>query len=129
MQGKYIIFFDGQCNLCDRFVNFVFKRDPKKQFLYAPIQGQTAKQHLTKEDIESLKSIIFLKNGLALKEAPAIQAIFKQLYPRFSPLLSIIPFRFFNFFYRFIAKRRYNLFGKKDSLYQASEEQKRFFLP
>ena len=129
MQEKHIIFFDGQCNLCDRFVNFVFKRDLKKQFLYAPIQGQTAKQHLTKEDIEGLKSIIFLKKGLTLKKAPAIQAILKQLYPRLSPFLSIFPFSFFNFFYKFIAKRRYNLFGKKDRLYQASEDQKRFFLP
>ena len=129
MKEQQIIFFDGKCNLCDRFVNFVFKRDTEKHFLYAPLQGQTAKQYLKKEDIESLKSIVFLQKDQVLKSAPAIQAILKQIYPRLAALLSLLPSGFFNFFYKIIAKKRYSLFGKKDRLYQASEEQKTYFLP
>ena len=129
MQNPYLIFFDGQCNLCDRFVKFVFKRDFKRQFLYAPLQGQTAKQYLENEDIKSLKSIIFLKKGMALKEAQAIQAIFKLLYPPWSIVISVLPPWFFNFFYRFIAKRRYSFFGKKSTLYQPSKDQGKYFLP
>ena len=127
-RNTYLIFFDGQCNLCDRFVNFIFKRDFKRQFLYAPLQGQTAKQCLEKGDIKNLKSIIFLKNGMILKETRAIQAIFKQLYPRWSLVISVLPPWFFNLFYRFIAKRRYGFFGKKSALYQPSRDQKRYFL-
>lgn len=26
--GKQLILFDGVCNLCDGFVNFIFDRDP-----------------------------------------------------------------------------------------------------
>ena len=129
MKEQQIIFFDGKCNLCDRFVNFVFKRDTKKQFVYAPLQGETARQYLKKEDIEGLKSIVFLQKDLILKSAPAIQAILKQLYPRLTGLLSFLPSGFFNFFYKIIAKKRYDLFGKKDEMYQASEEQKNYFLP
>ena len=129
MREQQIIFFDGKCNLCDRFVNFVFKKDKKKQFLYAPLQGQTARQYLTKEDIEGLKSIVFLQKDQVLKSAPAIQAILKQIYPRQADFLSVLPSRFFNFFYKFIAKKRYYLFGKKDEMYQASEKQKAYFLP
>ena len=129
MRNQYIIFFDGQCNFCDRFVNFVFKRDRKRQFLYAPLQGETASQNLKTEDIKNLRSIIILKEGIALKETQAIQTIMKQLYPRYSVLFSFLPYKFFNLFYRFIAKRRYGLFGKKDGLYLPSKKQREYFLP
>lgn len=128
MPDKNIIFFDGKCNLCDRFINFVFKRDCKKQFLYAPLQGQTAKQYLKTKELKNLQSIIVLQKELILKETSAIKAIMKELYPRLSILFSILPSAFFNLFYRFIAKKRYAFFGKKELLYQASEEQKEFFL-
>ena len=129
MPNQDIIFFDGQCNLCDRFVNFVFKRDLKKQFLYASLQSQTAKQHLKREDIESLKSIVFLQKGQALKKTLAIQSIMKRLYPRWAFALSVAPLFLFNIFYNIIAKKRYALFGKKKSLYQPTTEQKKYFLP
>ena len=129
MSNKSIIFFDGKCNLCDRFVNFVFKRDMKRRFLYSPLQGQTALQKLQREDIEGLKSILVLKEGHVLKEAQAIQTVLKEIYPRFSMVLLVFPSSFFNLFYRFIAKRRYTFFGKKENFYQAAQNQKNFFLP
>ena len=129
MNDQNIIFFDGQCNLCDRFVNFIFKKDIKKQFLYAPLQGMTAKKYLKEDDIENLDSIIFFYKGASLKEAQAIKALMKQLYPRLSIIFSFLPLSFFNFFYRLIAKRRYFFFGKKNRLYQASKNQKEHFLP
>ena len=129
MQNKNIIFFDGVCELCDWFVNFVFKRDSKKQFLYAPLQGDTAKTHLKAEDIQGLKSIIFFNQGAVLKENSALKAILKKLYPRWAFLLSLFPNVIFNLFYRFFAKRRYALFGKKEISYQASSEQQKYFLP
>lgn len=129
MSDQIIIFFDGQCNLCDRFVNFVFKRDTHRHFLYAPLQGETAFRKLSREDIQGLKSIVILKDGLVLKETRAVQAVMQQIYPRCSIVFSLLPLPFFNFFYRLVGKRRYSLFGKKSHLYQPSESQKKFFLP
>ena len=128
MKDKNIIFFDGVCELCDWFVNFVFKRDSQKQFLYAPLQGETAKTYLKAEDIQNLKSIIFFNQGILLKESHALKAILKKLYPRWAFLLALFPSVIFNLFYRLIAKRRYAFFGKKESLYQADSEQKKYFL-
>jgi len=127
MKTQNIIFFDNQCQLCDRFVSYVSKRDVQKKFLYAALQGQTAKKLLTKEDIHSLKSIIFFQDGKILKESSALKAIMKGLYPKYTFLFSILPF--FNLFYRFIAKRRYLLFGKKDSLHYPWSEKKKNLLP
>ncbi|MCZ0932134.1 MAG: DCC1-like thiol-disulfide oxidoreductase family protein [Oligoflexia bacterium] len=128
MKDKNIIFFDGVCELCDWFVNFVFKRDSKRQFLYASLQGETAKAYLQPADIQGLKSIIFFNQGAILKESCALKAIMKKLYPRLAPLLSLFPSFIFNIFYRFIAKRRYAFFGKKETGYQASPEQQKYFL-
>ena len=95
MPDKYIIFFDAQCNLCDRFINFIFKRDLKRRFLYAPLQGTTAKQYLKEKDIQDLKSIIVFKKGIILKETQAIKIIMKQLYSSWSILFSLLPSSFF----------------------------------
>lgn len=129
MPDPYIIFFDGQCNLCDRFANFVFKRDVKRKFLYAPLQGVTARQRLKEEDIKGLKSIVVLKNDIVLKETQAVKTVMQQIYPRYSGFFALFPSYFFNVFYRLIAKNRYKIFGKKDNLYQPSEDQKKYFLP
>lgn len=129
MKDRDIIFFDAECNLCDHFIRFVLKRDKKKQFLYAPLQGVTAQNHLKPEDIQTLKSIVFFKKGQTLKEAQAIKSLMKELYPKGAFLLKIFPGPFFNFFYRFISKRRYRIFGKKSQIYKAKEEGKEYFLP
>lgn len=122
---KTIIFFDGICNLCDSFVNFVFKRDSKRIFFYAPLQGVTASSLLSIEDKDNLKQIVLLHNNQIFKGYRAIQKIFCLLYPKASLIFKIIPG---SFLYKVIAKRRYKLFGKKEDLYQPSKEQKEFFL-
>lgn len=41
-----LILYDGACGLCRASVLFVLKRDKKKRFLFAPLQGVTAKKIL-----------------------------------------------------------------------------------
>ena len=126
-EKKDIIFFDGVCNLCDRFVNFVYLRDRQRKFHYAPLQGLTA-QKLLKEEAH-LKSIAYFKQGSVLRGVAGIKGIFKVIYPRWQWLFKILPPPVYSFFYNLIAKKRYQIFGKKNHLYTPSEEQKKFFLP
>ena len=37
-----IIFYDGDCALCHRMVQFILARDSKFLFSFAPLQGETA---------------------------------------------------------------------------------------
>ena len=41
-----IIFFDGVCGMCNRFVDLMLRADRKAIFRFAPLQGQTAQQLL-----------------------------------------------------------------------------------
>ena len=56
---KKIIFFDGHCGLCDRFVTKIFHLDKKRRFHFAPLQGPTASRmlltHLTLFDAAPLQ--------------------------------------------------------------------------
>ena len=42
-----VVFYDGVCGLCNRFVRFLLRRDPGGRILFAPLQGETARTVLT----------------------------------------------------------------------------------
>ena len=46
MNSPRIILFDGQCNVCNRFVQFVIRRDPAGKFQFAPLQSEQAARAL-----------------------------------------------------------------------------------
>lgn len=130
LQLKNIVFFDGHCEICNTFVKYLFKRDYSHRFLYASLQSQTARELLNEEDLKNLKSILFLKRGNLFRESRAIMEIMAILYPKTTFLISqMLPYAFYNFFYKWIALKRYSLFKKKEDIYEPSEKQKQYFLP
>jgi predicted DCC family thiol-disulfide oxidoreductase YuxK len=60
-----IIFFDGYCNLCNGFVDWVVKRDTHAQFKFASLQSETAKKLLPIEISAQTtpESVILLKDS------------------------------------------------------------------
>ena len=49
-QTRPILFFDGVCGLCNRFVDLMLKADSRDRFRYAPLQGETALNILGPQD-------------------------------------------------------------------------------
>lgn len=45
--GDHIVFFDDECPFCHAAVRHIIEIDEKKQFLFAPLQGETAAEILT----------------------------------------------------------------------------------
>jgi predicted DCC family thiol-disulfide oxidoreductase YuxK len=135
-----IVFFDGECVLCNGFVDFLIQhqRAQKRPILrLASLQSEAAKRLLgpLADDLKSV--VLWQKNGA---EAPQISeqsaAIFQILrvlsFPWFSPWRWIQIFRwlprpFCDFFYSWIAKNRYAWFGKRDSCRLPTSEEKLFF--
>lgn len=116
--NKSIILFDGVCNLCNSSVQFILKRDYKKQFLFASLQSDAATKLLLQlnyknNDLNSIVLIegnkIYTKSTAALKIAKKLNLIWNWLY-----VFIIIPKRLRDFIYDFIAKNRYKWFGKRD---------------
>ena len=131
-KGKDIILFDGVCNLCDSSINFVIKNDPKSHFVFTALQSKSGKQLIERYNIETSKldSIILIKNDTAYAKSTAALKIAKSL-SKLWPLLYIfiiVPLIIRNGFYDYIAKNRYNWYGKKDACMVPTPELKSRFL-
>lgn len=129
---KPIIFFDGVCGLCNHFVDFVLRQDRKQRFLFAALQGETAKRILDKRDAEDLKSIVLRQHGTVYRHSAAVVRVLwglSFLWRIAGGLLWIIPGPLRNFGYRIVAKARYQMFGKKTTCRVPGIEERARFLP
>ncbi|MFY0598372.1 MAG: thiol-disulfide oxidoreductase DCC family protein [Cyclobacteriaceae bacterium] len=114
-----IILFDGVCNLCDFFVNFVIDRDHSKKFKFASLQSDFASQSLSKigSDHKQLTSLVLIDDGkISVKSSAALQILRQLGFPwKIFYFLIVIPRPIRDFIYDWIAKNRYKWFGKRDS--------------
>ena len=112
-----VIIFDGICNLCHVAVNFVINHDRHEQFVFASLQSNVGKRHLSKFGVTeiALNSVILIKAGKCYLRSDAAIEIAKSLdapWPllRFSRFLPKI---IRDGLYNALAKRRYALFGTR----------------
>lgn len=133
-KNKQLILFDGVCNLCNSSVLYVIKRDKKNRFLFAPLQSEIGHALIKKYDINTNKTDSILlynakKDCIVYKSSAALQIAKYLGFP--TNLLSIffiIPPFLRNVVYNYIAKNRYNWFGKKDACMIPTPELKAKFL-
>ncbi len=126
-----VVFFDGVCGMCNQFVDFVMKHDHDRVFLFAPLQGETAKQHLDKADTEDLKSIVLMIDGQSFRHSAAVVRVLWSLpflWKVAGYTLWLIPGPLRDVGYRLIAKVRYRLFGKKQACRLPTPEERARFL-
>ncbi|MEQ1723449.1 MAG: DCC1-like thiol-disulfide oxidoreductase family protein [Pseudobdellovibrio sp.] len=125
-----IIFFDGICLLCNSFVNYVFNNDNKHQFKYSALQSKTAFDLLPQSDLK-LDSIVYFEDNKTYKRSTAVLRIMFHLggaWPLISVTLAIIPTPIRDFIYNFVAKNRYQVFGKSETCRLPTPEEKQYFL-
>ena len=134
LKNNKIIFFDGVCNLCNGFIDFVIKRDSKKIIHYASLQSEVSKILMKNENInigENFSTIYFYDAGKFYKQSSAILMIVKNLslgYKLAASVCLIIPKGIRNAVYNYIAKNRYRFFGKKETCRLPSIEERKQFL-
>ena len=112
-----IIYFDGVCNLCNHFVDFVLNRDLQSHFVFSSLQGQSAQKNLQPSDL-GLDSVILFEDGQIYKKSKAVAKILKKLhfpYNFIGYVYDLIPLFLSDRIYETVAKYRYTLFGKKDT--------------
>jgi len=105
--------------------------DRKKRLKYSSLQGEFAQKKIATLTGTSGESIIFFSNGEYYEKSEAIIKILLMIggaYKITAYLLSIFPFNFLNIFYDALAKRRYTLFGKKETCRLPDEHEKNLFL-
>jgi predicted DCC family thiol-disulfide oxidoreductase YuxK len=126
-----VILFDGVCNLCNKVVQFVIKRDKKNIFRFASLQSSFG-QNLLKcynLPVDNFNSFILYKKGKVYAKSTAALMVAKQL-PGWSLLypLILIPAFLRNMFYDLVAKNRYKWFGKKEECWIPTHDMKSKFV-
>ena len=121
-----LILFDGMCNLCSSSVQFIIKRDKKKQFYFTSIQSHLGQQIIQyfQLDFTKVESVLLLEKNNIFIESTAALKIANQL-SGFWPILYsfiIIPSFIRNSIYQLIARNRYKWFGKKESCWIPTKE-------
>lgn len=128
---KPIVFFDGVCNLCDKFVQLIIKQDPKKKIRFTTLQSDIGKQTLAQHNLSTkLKTVIVLHKGQVYTHSDAALETFKILGGKWALLyiFKIIPKFIRNAIYDWIAANRYKWFGKKKSCMMPTPDIKERFL-
>jgi predicted DCC family thiol-disulfide oxidoreductase YuxK len=128
-QGRYIIFFDGDCLICNRLVQLLLRIDRRKKFLFSSLQSEFARTTLTNIP-KNTDSIVFLSpTGIYLK-SEAVLKICKQLgFPYMACyLLKILPLRWRDALYDYFAKNRYRWFGKNEFCTIPSKSERERFI-
>ncbi len=105
-----IILFDGVCNFCNFWVNFIMDRDVKSVFKFASLQSEAGiklieKHSINTKDIDSVILIMnnkyFVKSEAVLKIARELTSFWKIFY-----CFRFIPAPVGDFIYDIIAKNR-----------------------
>ncbi|MCY3773288.1 MAG: thiol-disulfide oxidoreductase DCC family protein [Gemmatimonadetes bacterium] len=142
-----ILFFDGVCGLCNRFVDLVLRADKQDRFRYAPLQGETAHRLLGLKDEGEAhetdgtpagnsqaggpRSFVFLETDRRYEQSNAVLLALSRLGGawRLVAVLYVFPRPLRDFVYRIVARNRYRWFGKRDACRVPTPEEQDRFLP
>ncbi|MEP0368327.1 MAG: thiol-disulfide oxidoreductase DCC family protein [Cyclobacteriaceae bacterium] len=130
--NRPIVLFDGVCNLCNFFVNFIIDHDRKNQFLFGSLQSKEGKRILHKysHHTDQLKTVVFIDEGVMYMRSTAALRVLKKLGMPWSMFfaLIIIPRGFRDRIYDWISTNRYRWFGKRDACRVPTPELQQRFL-
>lgn len=131
-QDQYpIVLFDGICNFCNSWINFIIRHDKKKKFRFAALQSEAGKKLLKQHGIsEKQESVVLMYNGKAYVRSTACFHICYHLGGVYALMFAfvIIPAYISDFYYDIIARNRYKWWGKMDSCMIPTAEVRERFL-
>jgi predicted DCC family thiol-disulfide oxidoreductase YuxK len=122
-----IILFDAECVLCSANARFVLERDRAATFRLASMQGETGRALYRRHGMDPADpaSLLLVEGGLGgdrvRRDSDAVLHIYETLgYPwRLARVFRLVPAWLRDPAYRFVARNRYRLFGKRDSCWVA----------
>ena len=112
-----VVFFDGVCNLCNGFVDFVARRD--SNFFFSPLQGKTFENLHTElpSEAKGLQTIVYWNGRKIFWKSDAVLQILMEIGSvwKVVALLQIFPRFIRDRVYDFVARHRYGWFGQRTS--------------
>lgn len=119
-----VLFFDGECGLCNRTVRWLMARDRRRVLRFAPLQGSLAAQKLPPLPGYDEGSVVFWDDeGLHYRSDATLRAVARLgAHWRFASVLLLVPKTVRDSIYRLIARNRLRWFGRVESCALLSPE-------
>jgi predicted DCC family thiol-disulfide oxidoreductase YuxK len=127
-----IVFYDGDCGLCAKSVQFVLRKDKKHIFRFAPLQGETAAKLIGQlEGKPDTWTLILLDDtGVFDRSTGALKILQHVKWGWVLPTAALwVPLFIREGAYRFVAKIRYRVWGHADSCPLPTKSELSRFLP
>lgn len=129
-QRRNVLFFDGVCNLCNHFVDFLIRNQKTNKVFFASLQGKTAQMILSKEYNSNLNTVVYQRNEKTLIKSQAALYVMIDIlkWGSLFRIFLILPTPICDFFYDFIARNRYKIWGHRNSCRIPTAEEQSYFL-
>ncbi|WP_126652118.1 thiol-disulfide oxidoreductase DCC family protein [Chryseobacterium aureum] len=130
-ENKHIVFFDGDCGVCNFWVQWILERDRKDQFMFASLQSDFGQKFLSDRGLETnVFNTMYLwkpgryyliKSKAVLKIASLLGGIYKLSF-----IGKILPAFLSDKVYDIISRNRMKLANQK--CYLPDQHQKKKFI-
>ena len=128
-----ILLFDGHCNLCNAWVQFIVKRDASSTIRFASLQSVAGRRLLEEHKIDEnyIESLVFFEErSFSVSSNAALRTLsYFDGWERHLIFLSVVPQSLRDLVYRFVAKNRYKWFGRREQCMVPTAELSKRFLP
>lgn len=115
-----VILFDGVCNLCNGFVQFVINHDAEGRFRFTSLQSEAGQKLLAQYATTvaaTPETVVLIEQGQVFTHSTAVLRILRGLGGTWQLLYAgvILPRALRDALYRFVARHRYQWFGRQES--------------
>ena len=110
-----ILLYDGYCALCNGWVSFLLKVDPRGPLRFAPLSGTVGQTFLSSHtELAGIDSLVLIEGQRATVRSTAVLRIFRYLGGFWRILLAgyAIPREIRDSLYDVVAHWRYRVFGR-----------------
>lgn len=118
-----VLFFDGECGLCNRLVRLLLRLDGRGRLRFAPLQGPAAQAYLRAHGLptEDFDTLIFVPDWATRERREflvrttgviaALRTVGGGIARPLAALLAVFPAAVRDAGYRLVGRWRYRLFG------------------
>lgn len=119
MDHAHIVLFDGVCNMCNGFVNFIIDNDPNQHISFASLQSKAGRELLDKYHLPlDMDTMVLIEDGKAYTKSTAVLRTLAHtggLYYLLFYFGSCFPVPFRDLCYSYVAANRYAFLGQSNT--------------
>lgn len=127
-----IVVFDGQCLLCNGWVQFLLRHDRSQRIRFASIQSAVGQQLLARAglQVEGLQTLLVIDGERSWQHTAAILRVLHALgWPwRLAWVGWLVPAPLRDALYRWVARNRYRFWGRSATCMLPAPEHRARFL-